>query len=86
MSSYSVHYSLSVMGAVSVVHFSVLLSVVCLVLVFVGGCYLQSSLIQLNTQVMEQQYHNQEQAEQLNKQIIKQNDQISEQQLTQWNN
>ena len=40
----------------------------------------QPILIQLNTQVMEQ-YHNQEQTEQLDKQIIKQNNQISEQQL-----
>ena len=69
------------MGAVSTVQVSAVLSVVCLVIVFVGGWYLQSSLIQLNTQVMEQQYRNQEQAEQLNKQIIKQNNQISEQQL-----
>ena len=69
------------MGAVSTVQISVVLSVVCLVVVFVGGWYLQSSLIQLNTQVMEQQYHNQEQTEQLNKRIIKQNNKISEQQL-----
>ena len=69
------------MGAVSILQVSVVLSVVCLVVVFVSGWYLQSSLIQLNTQVMEQQYHSQEQIEQLNEQIIKQNNQISEQQL-----
>ncbi|XP_065903527.1 short-chain collagen C4-like isoform X2 [Dysidea avara] len=39
------------------------------------------SILQLNTQVIEQQYHSQEQIEQLNEQIIKQNNQISEQQL-----
>ena len=69
--------------SVSTVHISVLLSVVCLV-VFVGGWYLQSSLMELNTQMMEQYYHNQEKTEQieeLNKQIIKQNDQITQQQL-----
>ena len=67
---------------VSTVHVSVLLSVVCLGVVFVGD--LQSSLMELNTQVMEQYYHNQEhtkQIEELNKQIIKQNDQITQQQL-----
>ena len=69
------------MGTVSTVQVSVVLSVLCLVVVFVGGWYLQSSLIQLNTQVMEQHYHNQEQIQQLNKQIIQQNNQISEQQL-----
>ena len=70
--------------SVSTVHVSVLLSVVCLGVVFVGGWYLQSSLMELNTQVMEQYYHNQEQTkqiEELNKQIIKQNDQITQQQL-----
>ena len=68
--------------SVSTVH--VILSVVCLGVVFVGGWYLQSSLIELNTQVMEQYYHNQEhtkQTEELNKQIIQQNDQITQQQL-----
>ena len=68
--------------SVSTVHVSVLLSVVCLGVVFVGGWYLQFSLIKLNTQVMEQYYHNQEQIkqiEELNKQIIKQNDQITQQ-------
>ena len=60
------------MGAVTTVHVSVVLSVVCLVVVFAGGWYLQSSLIQLNTQVMEQQYHNQDQTkhiEELNEQL-----------------
>ena len=63
--------------SVSTVHVSVLLSVVCLGVVFVGSWYLQSSL-------MEQHYHNQEQTEQieeLNKQITKQNDQITQQHL-----
>ena len=70
--------------SVSTVHVSALLSVVCMGVVFVGGWYLQSSLMELNTQVMEQYYHNQEQTkqiEELNKQIIKQNDQITQQQL-----
>jgi len=67
------------MGIVSTVQVSVVL--VCLVVVFVGGWYLQSSLIQLNTLVMEQHYHNQEHVQQLNKQITQQNNQISEQQL-----
>ena len=70
--------------SVSTVHVSVLLSVVCLGVVFVGSWYLQSSLMELNTLVMEQHYHNQEQAkqiEELNKQIIKQNDQITQQHL-----
>jgi len=53
------------MGAVSTVQVSVALSVVCLVVVFAGGWYLQSSLVQLNTQVMEQHYHNQEQTKQI---------------------
>jgi len=47
----------------------------------VGGWYLQSLLIQLQLQVMEQHYHNQEQTkhiEQLNKQIVTHNNQISE--------
>ena len=68
------------MMTVSTVHVSVLLSVVCLGVVFVGGWY----LMMLNTQVMEQQYHNQEQTkqiEELNKQIIKQNDHITQQHL-----
>ena len=70
--------------SVSSVHVSVLLSVVCMGVVFVGGWYLQSSLMQLNTLVMEQHYHDQEQVkqiEELNKQIIKQNDQITQQHL-----
>ena len=41
--------------SVSTVHVSVLLSVVCLGIVFVGGWYLQSSLMEVNTLVMEQQ-------------------------------
>jgi len=60
------------MGAVTTVHVSVVLSVVCVVIVFAGGWYLQSSLIQLNTQVMKQQYHNQDQTkhtEELNEQL-----------------
>ncbi|XP_065884465.1 short-chain collagen C4-like [Dysidea avara] len=72
------------MGAISTVQVSVALSVVCLVVVLAGGWYLQSSLIQLNTQVMEQDYLNTEQTkhiEELNEQIIKQNNQISEQQV-----
>ena len=82
-SSISTSGTLALAMSVSTVHVSVLLSVVCLV-VFVGGWYLQSSLMELNTQVMEQYHHNQEhtkQIEELNKQIIKQNDQISQQQL-----
>ena len=77
-------YVLTRAMSVSTVHVSVLLSVVCLGVVFVGGWYLYSSLMQLNTQVMEQHYHNQEQTkqiEELNKQIIKQNDQFTQQQL-----
>ena len=52
-------------------------------IVFVGDWYLQSSLMDLNTQMMEQHYHSQQQTkqiEELNKQVIKQNDQISQQQ------
>ena len=63
--------------SVSTVHVSVLLSVVCLGVVFVGGWYLHFSL-------MEQYYHNQEQTKQiegLDKQINKQNDQITQQHL-----
>ena len=70
--------------SVSSVHASVLLSVVCLGVVFVGGWYLLSLLMELNTLVMEQHYHNQEltkEIEELNKQIIKQNDQITQQHL-----
>jgi len=75
---------------VSTVHVSVLLSVVCLGVLFVGGWYLQSSIMELNTQVIEQYYNNQEHAKQideLNKQTIKQNHQISQQhsQLQQLN-
>ena len=72
------------MGAVTTVQFSMALSVLCLVTVFAGGWYLQSSLVQLNKQLMEHQYHDQEQNEhiqQLSKQIIEQNHQNSEQQL-----
>ena len=56
--------------SVSTVHVSVLLSVVCLGVVFVGGWYLQF-------------YHQgqNEQIEELNKQIIKQNDHITQQHL-----
>ena len=70
--------------SVSTVHVSVLLLVICLGVVFLGGWYLQSSLMELDTLVMEQHYHNQEQSkqiEELNKQIIKQNDQITQQYL-----
>ena len=70
--------------SISTVYVCVLLSVVCLGVVFVGGWYLQSSLMELNTLVMEQRYHNQEQTkqiEELNKQIMKQNDQITQQHL-----
>ena len=66
--------------AVSTVLVGVVLTVVCCVVV-VGGWYLQSSLIQLQIQVTEQHYHNQEQTkhiEQLNKQIVTHNNQISE--------
>jgi len=72
------------MGVVSTGQVSVALSVLCLVVVFVGGWYLKSSLMELSTQFMEQHNYNQEQTkhiQQLNKQIIKQNNQISEQQL-----
>ena len=55
----------------STVHISIVLSVVCMGVVFVGGWYLQSSLI-------EEQYHNMEQVNQLNKKINQQNDKISE--------
>ena len=51
-------------------------------MVLVGGWYLQYSL--LSTQLMEEHYHNQEQAkhiEQLSEQITKQNYKINEQQL-----
>ena len=60
----------------STVHISIVLSVVCMGVVFVGGWYLQSSL-------MEEQYHNMEQAgkiEQLNKKVVRQNNQIGDQQ------
>ena len=63
--------------SVFTVHVSVLLSVVCLGVVFVCGWYFQYLL-------MEQRLYNQEhtkQIEELNKQIIKQNDQITQQQL-----
>ena len=63
--------------SVSIVHVSVILSVLCLGVVFVDSWYSQLSL-------MEQHYHNQEQAKQiekLNKEIIKQNDQITRQHL-----
>jgi len=65
--------------AVSVVQVVVVFSVVFCV-VIVGGWYLQSSVIQLQIQVMEQHYYNQEQTkhiEQLNKQILTHNNQIS---------
>jgi len=55
----------------STVHISIVLSVVCMGVVFVGGWYLQSSL-------MEEQYHNMEQIDQLNKKINQQNNKISE--------
>ena len=42
----------------STAHISIVLSVVCMGVVFFGGWYLQSSL-------MEEQYHNMEQAEQI---------------------
>ena len=60
----------------STVHISIVLSVVCMGVVFVGGWYLQSSL-------MEEQYHNMEQArkiKQLNKKVVRQNNQIGDQQ------
>ena len=56
--------------SVSTIHISVLLSVVCLGVVFVGGWYLQSSYQEQTKQI-----------EELNKQIVKQNDQITQQQL-----
>jgi len=59
---------------VSTVHVSVLLAVVCLGVVFVGGWYLQSS-------IMEQYYNNQEhtkQIEELNKQISQQHSQLQQ--------
>ena len=55
----------------STAHISIVLSVVCMGVVFAGGWYLQSSL-------MEEQYHNMEQVDQLNKKISQQNDKISE--------
>ena len=69
--------------SVSAVHVSVLLSVACLGVVFVGGWYLHSSLMELNRQLIQQLYHNQEQTnqiEELNKQVIKQIHQISQHQ------
>ena len=51
--------------SVSTVYVSVLLSVVCLGVVFVGGWYLHFSLMELNTQVMEQHFYNQEQTKQI---------------------
>ena len=65
--------------AVSVVQVVAVFSLMFCVVV-VGGWYLQSSVIQLQIQVMEQHYHNQEQAkhiELLNKQILTHNNQIS---------
>ena len=60
--------------SVSTVHVSVLLSVVCLGVVFVGGWYLQFTL-------MEQHFYNQEytkQVEELNKQITQQHLQLEQ--------
>ena len=65
--------------SVSTVHVSVLLSVVYLGIMFVGGWYFQYLLI-----IMEQHFHNQEQATQimeLNKKVIKLSDNIAQQQL-----
>ena len=50
----------------STIHISIVLSVGCMGVVFVGGWYLQSSL-------MEEQYHNMEQVKQLSKKISDQN-------------
>ena len=54
----------------STVHISIVLSVVCMGVVFVGGWYLQSSLMeqagqieQLQSSLMEEQYHNMEQVD-----------------------
>jgi len=58
------------MMELSTIHISIVLSVVCMGVVFVGGWYLQSSL-------MEEQYHNMEQVNQLNK-ISQQNNKIGE--------
>ena len=58
--------------SVSSVHVSIVLSVVCLGVVLVGGWYLQSSMIQ-------QHFYDQEQIEELNKQITKQNDYTTQQ-------
>ena len=58
------------MMELSTIHISIVLSVVCMGVVFVGGWYLQSSL-------MEEQYHNMEQVDQLNK-ISQQNNKIGE--------
>jgi len=52
----------------STVHISIALSVVCMGVVFVGGWYLQSSL-------MEERYHNDEQAGQIGQLINKINQQ-----------
>ena len=45
--------TMSVSQATYTVHLSVLLSVICLGVVFVGSWYLQSSLMELNTLVMD---------------------------------
>ena len=63
--------------SVTTIHVSILLSVICLGMLFAASWYFQNLL-------MEQHLYNQEhtkQIEELNKQIIKQNDQITQQQL-----
>ena len=70
--------------SVSTVHVSILLSVVCLGVVFVGGWYLQFSLMEqhfYDQQQSEKIGEQSEQIEELNKQIIKQNEQITQQNL-----
>ena len=63
-SRYSIHALVIIVKVLvmkfSTVHISIVLSVVCMGVVFVGGWYLQSSLT-------EEQYHNMEQVDQLNK-------------------
>ena len=63
--------------SVSTVHVSVLLSLICLGVVFVGGWYLQFSLME--QYLYDRQWS--EKIEELSKQIIKQNDQITQQHL-----
>ena len=70
--------------SVSTVYVSVLLSVVCLGIVFFGGWYLQFSLLEQHFYDQQQSKQIEEQSkkiDELSKQIIKQNDQITQQHL-----